>query len=153
MPLEALNQLLFCHQNINPDDLISALNPDHVSEHESDYVALITVQRSVLRDGNGSNDHTSKEGVLVDLLKNSSDEFLKDFLWFSTASLYMPSLNFKITVEFNHVEMQFDSLPVAHTCNNLIKFPGEAYFGDYDLLKQKLQMSFDHAKACKFDMN
>jgi HECT-domain (ubiquitin-transferase) len=154
MPLVALNYLLFCHQDIEPEDVISALAPVYGCPDDDPDVSWLECQQSVLREIDGSdNKKKTNEGVLVDLLKDASSTFLMDFIWFSTGYKYMPRSNFKIVVEFNYEEMQHDSLPVAHTCEMLLKFPGQAYDSNREVLEQKLKLSFESVRRSRFDMN
>lgn len=149
MPLEALNYLLFCNHIIKPGDLIRALVPDYNMPEGDPHFTGNECQHSVLSvKGDGT-----KEGILVDLLMDSDEEFLRDFLSYATGYQYMPSSDsFCITVEFNYKEMTFESLPVAHTCDFVLKLPGQGYDGNLEVLKQKLDLSFDLVKAYRYDM-
>ena len=56
----------------------------------------------------------------------------------------------KITIEFNKdaTEATPDSLPVAHTCENTLKFPHFAYENDADKLMRKLRTAFNLCDDC-----
>jgi hypothetical protein len=51
----------------------------------------------------------------------------------------------KIKIEFNGHEMTSDSLPVAHTCVNTLKFPHFAYDNNSEVLLEKLRIAL---RAC-----
>ena len=157
MPLEAINSLLFCKQDIEADDIIDVLVPKYgLLKDDPDYPGTES-QKLVLRVIEGSDDDqkTTQEGILVDLLRERGGEFLKDFLWYTTGYMYMPRSNFKIIVEFNYHDIETrseHSLPVAHTCELLLKLPGQAYDGNQEILEQKLDLCFEQGKSSRFDM-
>ena len=51
----------------------------------------------------------------------------------------------KIKIEFDASEMTEDSLPMAHTCVNTLKFPLLVYDNNAETLRKKLQGAF---RAC-----
>jgi HECT-domain (ubiquitin-transferase) len=161
MPPDALNGLLFYQQGIVHEDVISALVPVYSSiddlgsfiydsEYERQKQINLERQKRVL-EIDGSDDQ--RKGILVDLLKAASQTFLEDFFWFSTGYTYVPRSDFQIKVEFNYCEMNPDSLPVAHTCDMLIKLPGQVYDANRQVLEQNLKLSFESMHLATFDMH
>jgi hypothetical protein len=150
MPLGAVQELLFCEQDFDVEDVIDDLEP--LYDRNEDYVHLIVSQLAIL----SINDKGKRSGILVDLLRDrceSNNEFLRDFVWFITGSSFIQRSTLKMTVEFNYTESRsFDSLPVAHTCVKTLKLPGLAYDGNRELLEQKLDISIQNSKKCLFDM-
>ena len=51
----------------------------------------------------------------------------------------------KIKIEFDASEMSADSLPVAHTCVNTLKFPLLVYDNNAEILREKLRLAL---RAC-----
>jgi uncharacterized protein YdeI (BOF family) len=77
-----LDHLLFCHQKIEPDDVVRALFPLYLQEDVSNHSGLINYQHCLLTSRNESDDQKLiMEGILVDVLQDSSYDFLKDFIW------------------------------------------------------------------------
>lgn len=151
MPIEALNQLLFCHQNIEAEEVINALVPCYC-EFEDDAIVQ-TNQIIMLSEEEIAGEQKKRmKGILVDLLNDADPKFLGLFVWYATGFRYIPRSNFHIKVEFNDVEMEDDSLPVAHTCDMLLKLPARAYDCNRELLLEKLNMCFSYASISLFDM-
>jgi len=72
------------------------------------------------------------------------------FVHYATASPYLPDPGLmepkdKIKIEFSAAEMTQESLPVAHTCVNTLKFPHFAYDNNSETLKEKLRFAL---RAC-----
>jgi hypothetical protein len=70
---------------------------------------------------------------------------LNDFVHFCTGLSYIPDIDlnkdFKIKVEFNYTEMNYDWIPIVHTCDRTIKIPGDAYGGIMDTFLEKYSIS------------
>jgi HECT-domain (ubiquitin-transferase) len=152
MPLAAINKFLFCHATIRIEDVLGALVPRYSRATNAMKKSLDReYQERVL-----SKDPVTGEvsGVIVDIIKELTEEELQDFIWFVTGWKYVPRSGLTITVEFNHVEAKEDSLPVAHTCTQDLKLPGEAYKAEKETLKEKLKTSIEEVKqGSHFDMN
>lgn len=72
---------------------------------------------------------------------------MQRFVHYATASPYLPAPELmestdKITIEFSASEMTYESLPVAHTCDNVLKFPHFAYDNNSETLREKLELAF-----------
>jgi hypothetical protein len=152
LSLEATNRLLFCHCDIDAMDVVRALEP--VYEHDDVTPQDVKNQEKVLSK-NKPPLELKKQGILVDVLCESDQKFLRDFVWFATGYMYLPQRNFTIKVEFNSTDERFRdelALPMAHTCDMLVKLPGKAYDASPTILQEKLIMSIKNALVMKFDM-
>jgi HECT-domain (ubiquitin-transferase) len=150
LPLEATDRLLFCHWDIDAMDVVRALEPIYDAESSP---KVVENQQKVLSKS-GPPDEMKTQGILVDLLCQSEQKFLRNFVWFATGYMYLPQQNFSIKVEFIS-EVGFtdeSSLPVAHSCVMLVKFPAAAYDASRQVLEEKLVMSIENALVTKFDM-
>lgn len=72
------------------------------------------------------------------------------FVHYATASSYLPDPGLmeskdKIKIEFDASEMTEDSLPMAHTCVNTLKFPLLVYDNNSEKLLEKLHLAL---RAC-----
>ena len=142
-PPEAINRSLFSKQEIKINDVVSVLKV----KYDYSESTLVETQKEVFSLMGGT-----PSGVLFDVLQEQAardDDFLRQFVFFSTGSSFIPkkSNDFKVIVEFNCFEMVEDSLPMAHTCDLTIKFPGTAYNGDKEVLTQKLLSALESGKG------
>ena len=94
--------------------------------------------------------------VFLDFINLSSNSLINTFVdypstqrfvHFVTASPYLPAPELmedkdKIKIEFSASEMTYESLPVAHTCHNILKFPHFAYDNNSETLREKLELTF-----------
>jgi len=149
-PLDGINRIIFLKQTVEIDDVISILTPDY---SEGVDPILLEAQKSVLR----LNVYTGKaEGVLVDVIDRLAQErpfFLNEFIRFVSGYDFIPHTGFQIKVEFNPQEMGADHLPVSHSCDNTLKFPGQAYDGNAEILEKNLLTSLRCTAQGEFDMH
>ena len=155
MPLEAVKKLMFDFGGYDLDFVLSRMKPTQAyKEEETDTTVYRESQDRMFRVS--SNSSKEREGVLVDVLRDKCSEnsdFLRDFVWFVTGSQYIRRSDFHILVEFNSKEgLDYESLPIVHTCVNTIKFPVLAYNNDREVLETKLDMAMANSKNCSFDM-
>jgi len=69
----------------------------------------------------------------------------------------LSSVEFRMTIEFNGDEQSKDidgdgDLPVAHTCDKVMRLPGNAYGGDAQVFKRKLLATLSSIPKGYFDM-
>jgi HECT-domain (ubiquitin-transferase) len=149
LPLEATNRLLFCHWDIDAMDVVRALEPIY-----AEYGPKLVVNQQKVLSKSGPPGEMKTQGILVDLLCASEQKFLRDFVWFATGYMYLPQQNFSIKVEFIYEEGFSDesSLPVAHTCVMLVKFPAAAYDASRQVLEEKLAESIANTLVTRFDV-
>lgn len=154
MPIEAVRKLLFDYSGYDIDFVLGHMQrvsvpPDDVRDEE------------VLRNMQETQDivfrvnSQKREGLLVEILRQKckdNEEFIRDFVWYLTGSKYIRQSEFEIKVEFNGDETNFDWLPIVHTCENTIKLPALAYFGNAEILERNLDIAMKSAQACAFDM-
>ena len=79
-----------------------------------------------------------------------SDLHTQRFVHYATASSHLPDPGLmeskdKIKIEFDASEMTEDSLPMAHTCDNILKFPLWVYDNNSETLEEKLRFAL---RAC-----
>ena len=75
-----------------------------------------------------------------------SDLHTQRFVHYATASSHLPDPGLmeskdKIKIEFDASEMTEDSLPMAHTCVNTLKFPLLVYDNNAETLRKKLRVA------------
>ena len=95
--------------------------------------------------------------VFLDFINLSSNSLINTFVTihpstqcfvhYATASPYLPAPELmedkdKIKIEFSASEMTCESLPVAHTCPNILKFPHFAYDNNSETLRKNLELAF-----------
>ena len=90
--------------------------------------------------------------VLKDVIREMTNEERKQFTFFCSGYDYLPHRvdtkeKFCIVVEFSYEEMEATSLPVAHTCVNTLKLPGEAYGNNKARFKSKLLKAMELSKG------
>ena len=151
IPLEGIKQLFFSDNVFHVNDVINALYPQY---DDFDSGILVLNQKRILRIHKKTK---KRKGILVRILrdrcKDPDSDFLRDFVWFATASKFIQRSTLKITVEFNYTESNDEhSLPVAHTCSNVLKLPALAYDGNREILEQKLDESILNVKGCPFNV-
>uniref|UniRef100_A0A7S2EI47 HECT domain-containing protein n=1 Tax=Trieres chinensis TaxID=1514140 RepID=A0A7S2EI47_TRICV len=163
MPLEALGKVVFSNPIITSEDVISLMEPEYCVELSYEPVdeQLIEGQRLFFKETLPKALRTKEENERANeceykkKVANKTD-FLSKFVSFSTGYAYLPHCDvgseFKITIEFDFAESTEDSLPVAHTCENILKFPGWVYDNNVEKLLASLDKSFDLVGAT-FGMN
>jgi hypothetical protein len=161
MPLAAVDRILFAKEGISAEDVIAALFPKYDESLGPDFMAK---QKEIIRMVKNADGNEIAEGLLPDILRDRACpdcptlDLPRRFVYFTTGYMFLPqrdrNRDFKITVEFNDVESgSGDSLPVAHTCHNTIKFPGLAYDGNRETLEQNIDQSLAETEgACEFSI-
>jgi hypothetical protein len=154
VPLEAVNKILFSKNKLTIEDFLDE-NGSHrilvsvVEGHEKDiYDRLVPENIDLLMSGIGK--FLRKKSL-------SDNNFLGTFLSYCTGQSFIPDLgcpesSFKVTVEFNFSEMDKDSWPVAHTCDNVLKLPGTAYDGNAETFASKLEKAMAYSAEASFSM-
>jgi len=151
IPIEAIEKLIFSKAKIEPEDLINILHPIYSGRY--DYWEPM--------DSTGKGQRNFFENTLKGIIKErgsrkeGGQEFLHDFIEFITGSKFLPCIEgnsgFRINVEFNFAETNPDYLPIAHTCANTMKIPGNFYNGDADIFQEKLDKAFSYGVS-RFNM-
>jgi hypothetical protein len=148
VPLEAVNKILFSKNKLTIEDFLDEkgrhliLMPELAGlEDEIDY-SLVSTHHNLMKG----------IGELLRTKSQSDDTFLGNFLSYCTGRSFIPDLgcpesSLKVTVEFNFSEMHDDALPVAHTCDNVLKLPGTAYGGIIETFESKLDMAMASSKG------
>ena len=90
--------------------------------------------------------------TLKEVIQEMGNDDLESFTSFCTGFNYLPHRHqkgaFKIIIEFNITEMKNEmSLPVAHTCDNTLKLPAQAYGNDKEIFKSKLHKAMKLSKG------
>ena len=102
--------------------------------------------------------HIKFKDLLHKLFQKKSKEvtdFINIFIHLCTGQTYLPDTiahpEFKITLEFNSTECDYNYCPIVHTCDNLIKIPATCYDLNMDIFLQKLETTIKFS-AFGFDM-
>jgi len=138
--LEFLSKRLFTKPTLDPNGVVETLVLQQATA-EGKLLEILPHQVKFF-------DQTLKRTI-----HRMSSDHLSLFVFFCTGYYYLPHRNpsapesFAIYVEFNFAEMpDEESLPVAHTCQNLLKLPGMAYENNDEVFWQKLTTSMAHTK-------
>jgi hypothetical protein len=106
MPLKSVEELLFCEQDFDADDIINNLVVEYDNRNmESEFTT--DCQRIILSICKNTGE---RHGGLIDVLRDRckvENNFLRDFVWFITGSYYIQRSTLKIKVEFNYEESFF----------------------------------------------
>ena len=154
MPDQAVDLLVLTKQKLRGEDILRRLKIERVNfigadEHEA-FKEILENQSLILSIENGSKQDSRKEtGALKDIIMehDNDEKWLQKFLHLITGLSYLPNdPSFQIVVEFNLAEDDFD-IPQAHTCVNVLKFPGLAYSGDLQKFKEKFYFFFNEASV------
>jgi len=142
MPLKVVTTLGFSNPKITADDLIAVLKR---AEQEFAQFAKESLRSQKM----------FFEETLKNVLRASDESFLKDFVSFTTGLKFLPcegagNPRSVILIEFSHSNEE--QLPYSHTCDNAIVFPCHAYNCSEEMLKSKLEKSFELSNK-GFDMN
>jgi len=144
----------FKQSGVKAEDVIAVLSVMyHAEQHPAEWISNQVKILEIISDG--------LTGFLPELLRDLEEkdpDFPSKFVEYATGSPYLPHLesnpDFKITIEFNSEDQDIkdpNSLPVAHSCINLVKFPATAYEGSKETLKEKLIYSLKNFENCTFD--
>lgn len=140
--LERVNRLLFMSNKFESESVVAALAPHYEDEACVGKEVRINQERVLAVRSDGK-----RTGVLVDVIRqeaSKNEDFLRQFVFFVSGHSFFPASSFKMTVEFNSIESaDQDQLPEAHTCDNVVKFPGTAYNGDARVLAEKLLLALE----------
>ena len=148
-----LDKVAFGHPTLSFEDLLDdegnfrllqVVSPD---DPDSEKVAIYAASQTMLME--------KFKDLLRDKFKKDPS-FISRFVHWCTGQSYIPDLDaqdFKIKVEFNFAsnEIHAEGLPVAHTCDKLMKLPGTAYDGDIEKFEAKLAISMEQFSS--FSMN
>mmetsp|Transcript_34639 Transcript_34639/g.42356 ORF Transcript_34639/g.42356 Transcript_34639/m.42356 type:complete len:322 (-) Transcript_34639:75-1040(-) len=128
MPLHIVSELAFLKPNLEAEDVIKALEPKYFGGE-----VLKEIQKDFF------------EGPFIEFMKEqeNKDDFLSKFVHFCTGLYFLPDHraqpSFKIVVEFNEDnDLGYGALPKAHTCENTLVLPRDAYDGSKETLEEKL---------------
>ena len=128
------------------DPVYTKVRPDHAKYREyQEQLLYVTI------DG-------ERAGLLPDVLK---EMFITDpsvagtFMEFATGARHIPNDKCRIKIEFsfdppNGGECTDDMLPWVHTCPKDVIFPGFAYYGNAQVLREKLSKALEYSNI--FDM-
>ena len=88
----------------------------------------------------------------LEIMKGKKPLFLVDFVFCITGSRCIPYFDgnpdFELNVTF---DLESNSLPVCHTCENLLHVPSDVYNNDSEIFSQKLEKSVENALVVGFD--
>ncbi len=145
MPLEFVNRFLFSNPSYTVESVIGVIGKDEEEEDESHFPEeVLSGRKQFIQD--------TLPQALRTLSKNRKD-FLNDFLFFVTGSSLMPHLDgdpgYRIQVMFD-TTLCDDNIPMASTCDNLLKVPASHYGNDVDTFIQKLDLSVRYGRIGGF---
>ena len=140
--LKFISERFFAAPKIEAEDLIERL----IFIAESDDSEVMKIQKD-LKDIQDIFFHIT----LKEVIREMDNDDLESFTSFCTGFNYLPQRHqkgeFKIKIEFNVSEMEEMSLPVAHTCVNILKLPAQAYGNDKKVFLSKLHTAMKNSKG------
>jgi hypothetical protein len=135
MPLEAVNRFVFGNSKYSAEDVIARLEVKYCGEEilrETQKMLIEEVLKPILRDW--ANEDCGNGNTL-----------LSRFVKFCTGKSYLPhpsQTKTKIMVEFEGEELlSKDAFPKAHTCENMLGLPEQAYDANRETFESKLRES------------
>jgi HECT-domain (ubiquitin-transferase) len=156
IPMDYIDRMIFAAKDVTAKAVLSVIQV----VYDESIQEFTEAQKMIIQKGNGYDDDPWM-GCLPELLraKETADRtFMTQFVRHCTGSDYMPhpesNPDYHIIIEFNNKESESpESLPVVHTCSNVLKLPGSAYNGSYEVLEDKLLAALAYSKKVTFDMS
>jgi len=150
-PAEVIRRMFLSMPSCNVQNVINCLKP----KYTEDFPQFVGWQKQLLRVSDGG----EPEGLLPDVLKimcQDDPDVAGTFVFFATGMRYIPYQDdeFRILIEFTFSaptgedrDVTEDLLPWAHTCPRDVCFPGFAYQGDANILREKMSKVLEYAHS------